>query len=121
MLGKCLWKMHSCGDDVRGKAQPPDVQYALDAFAHAIECLPGRKDSRQDPILEPHYKLVSVVHKLVQRRQLQVGYTLVMYDTLLTMYCSPKEAVMPSKLLLIHARCQSSTMRRIGKNISCWY
>lgn len=72
MLGKCLWKMQSCEDHVRGKGRPPDVQHVLDAFAHAIECLPGRKDSKQDPILEPHYKLVSVVHKLVQRKQLQV-------------------------------------------------
>ena len=73
MLGKCLWKMHNCEDHVRGKARSLDFQQALDALVHAIECLPGRKDSRHDPILEPHYKLVSVVHKLVQKKQLQVG------------------------------------------------
>ncbi|KAL9600690.1 MAG: hypothetical protein Q9219_003020 [cf. Caloplaca sp. 3 TL-2023] len=41
---------------------------AVDAIKAAIESLPERRDSKhpeKDPILEPHYKLVSMVHKLV--------------------------------------------------------
>ncbi|KAG9834512.1 hypothetical protein KCU98_g11949, partial [Aureobasidium melanogenum] len=33
-----------------------------------INLLPRKKDSKREPILEPHYKLVSVVHKMVTRR-----------------------------------------------------
>lgn len=72
MLGKCLWKMHNCSEYVR-----PKISYveALDAFTRAIELLPERRDGRHPEkqlTLEPHYKLVSVVHKLVQSRRLQV-------------------------------------------------
>ena len=65
MLGKCLWKLY-------GSPRVSDVDPGepLDAFIRAIECAPEKRDSRhpdRDPILEPHYKLVSVVHKLVHR------------------------------------------------------
>lgn len=75
MLGKCLWKMHNCSEEVRGRAQKISCVEALDAFTRAIELLPERRDSRHPEkqlTLEPHYKLVSVVHKLVQSRRLQV-------------------------------------------------
>ena len=75
MLGKCLWKMHSCDDHIRGNVQQISYQSALDAFRRAIETLPEKRDSRhpeKDPTLEPHYKLVSVVHKLVVARRIQV-------------------------------------------------
>ena len=75
MLGKCLWKMYNCDSHIRGNVQQISYQLALDAFRRAIETLPERRDSRhpeKDPTLEPHYKLVSVVHKLVQTRRLQV-------------------------------------------------
>ncbi|KAF7504557.1 hypothetical protein GJ744_002113 [Endocarpon pusillum] len=68
MLGKCLWKMLT-----NTESESPRrvlVEEVLDAFSDAIENLPGRKDSRADPILEPHFKLVSVVHKLVHRKML---------------------------------------------------
>jgi hypothetical protein len=45
----------------------------LDAFHDAISSLPKRKDSRADPIFEPHFKLVSVVHKLVLRGDMTVS------------------------------------------------
>lgn len=62
MLGKCLWKLLK-ENDVGG------VSYVqvLGAFAKACEIAP-HKDSRhpeKGPILEPHFKLLSTVHKLV--------------------------------------------------------
>lgn len=74
MLTKCLWKMFGCGDDVRGQAKRPSCHSVLEAATRAIETIPDRRDNRhleKEPILEPHYKLVSLVHKLVQRGQLQ--------------------------------------------------
>lgn len=68
MLGKCLWKMLTNPDP--GSRRRVQVEEVLDAFSDAIENLPERKDSRADHILEPHFKLVSVVHKLVHRKML---------------------------------------------------
>ena len=76
MLSKCLWKMYNCSAEVRGNAIRPDYRDILDALRRAIEAVPDRRDSRhpeKEPILEPHYKLVSIVHKLVQKGQLQVN------------------------------------------------
>ncbi|KAF2398501.1 hypothetical protein EJ06DRAFT_497229 [Trichodelitschia bisporula] len=69
MLGKCLWKMYTADDDTRSREEPPNLEELLSPFIRAIETLP-RRDSRKEPILEPHYKLVSIIHKLVQRRDL---------------------------------------------------
>ena len=68
LLGKCLWKMLTNPEaDSRRRAR---VEEVLDAFSEAIECSPERKDNRADHILEPHFKLVSVVQKLVHRKML---------------------------------------------------
>jgi hypothetical protein len=76
MLGKCLWKMYNAPDEVR-KGQPaPTVQEVVDTCVRAIETLPNRRDNRKEPILEPHYKLVSIVHKLVLRKDITVRPTL---------------------------------------------
>lgn len=75
MLGKCFWKMYNCSEDVRGNAKPPEYGDVIDAFKRAIKAVPDRRDARhpeKEPILEPHYKLVSVVHKLVQKGEIQV-------------------------------------------------
>ncbi len=75
MLGKCLWKMYNCGEEVRGNAQRPVCTAILDALKRAIQAVPDRRDGRhpdREPVLEPHYKLVSVVHKLVPKGVLQV-------------------------------------------------
>ena len=63
MRGKCLsklrWMMGDSNDDLE----------MIDAFTKAVECVPEKRDSRhpeKDPILEPHYKLVSTIHKLVK-------------------------------------------------------
>ncbi|KAI9703488.1 MAG: Histone transcription regulator 3 [Bogoriella megaspora] len=68
MLGKCLWKMHSADPE---NPKSPTVENMLEAFIKAIKALPERKD-RQYPVLEPHYKIVSVVHKLVERSELSM-------------------------------------------------
>ena len=67
MLGKVLWKMHNCGDHILNKFKRIGYQLVIDAFVRAVESCPDKRDNRhpdKDPILEPHYKLVSVVHKL---------------------------------------------------------
>lgn len=69
--------MHNCGEEIRGRARRITHTQVLNAFTRAIVLLPERRDSRhpeKDPTLEPHYKLVSVVHKLVQSKKIQVRY-----------------------------------------------
>ncbi|KAL5000277.1 histone transcription regulator 3 [Aspergillus recurvatus] len=70
MLSKCLWKMFSCDDSVRGSSKRISLDSVLDSLLDTIDALPQRKDSRSEPIFEPHYKLVSIVHKLVIREVL---------------------------------------------------
>ncbi|KAF9893105.1 Histone transcription regulator 3 [Aspergillus nanangensis] len=70
MLSKCLWKMFSCDESVRGTAKPVALDDLLDSLLDAIDALPQKRDSRSDPIFEPHFKLVSIVHKLVCRKAL---------------------------------------------------
>lgn len=78
MLGKCLWKMYTADESVRNLFRVPDkpnirpeMNDILEAFISAIEALPQKRDSRKEPILEPHYKIVSIVHKLVQRKDME--------------------------------------------------
>ena len=76
MLGKVLWKMHNCSENVLGNAKRIGYQVVIDAFVRAIDSCPDKRDSRhpdKDLILEPHYKLVSVVHKLRLSRRISVG------------------------------------------------
>ncbi|KAF2837923.1 hypothetical protein M501DRAFT_957458 [Patellaria atrata CBS 101060] len=74
MLSKCLWKMRQCDDEIQrwpDKAQP-STDEVLKPILRAVEILPERRDSRKEPTLEPHYKIVSLVHKMVRRKELQV-------------------------------------------------
>jgi hypothetical protein len=71
MLGKCLWKMYTFqfpegSTDLKYR---PAKQEVIDCFVKAITKLPKR-DSRKEPILEPHYKLVAIIHKLFKRGDL---------------------------------------------------
>lgn len=66
-LGKCLWKMCSCDESMRTTQRKVEMQDVIDALLDSIAALPQRRDSRADPIFEPHFKLLSVVHKLVVR------------------------------------------------------
>lgn len=74
MLGKCYWKMFCQPEDEYNPnttASKPTMDLLLDTFANAATTVPKPRDSRQEPILEPHYKLVSVVHKLVMMRAMK--------------------------------------------------
>ncbi|KAJ6083031.1 hypothetical protein N7467_007166 [Penicillium canescens] len=66
-LAKCLWKMYNSDDSLRTSSKRVEMQEVLDALFDAINALPQRRDSRSDPIFEPHFKLFSFVHKLVLR------------------------------------------------------
>ena len=72
MLGKCLWKMHTSHERLRGKAADIDADEVIAPVVHAIESLPSRdnRHPEKDPILEPHYKLMSITHKLVRRGEI---------------------------------------------------
>lgn len=75
MLGKCLWKMYCANADAaanQGVPLPanysPTWEEVVDAIINAIDTLPEKKERGREPILEPHYKLVSIAHKLVHRK-----------------------------------------------------
>lgn len=125
MLGKCLWKMHKCSNNVLSGRERMPFQPAIDAFKTAIEALPGRRDSKhadKDPTLEPHYKLASVVHKLVSSRRLTVikSSKVVVTRSKETDYASRlKKGVklsMPPRMQEKFLRCKMWTT---GKDISC--
>lgn len=75
MLGNCLWKMYTGSKENRnGLAPNTAVNEVIDAFLKAVEYTPLRKDSnRQDPVLEPINKLVSIVHKLRMRLDIEAS------------------------------------------------
>lgn len=62
---KCLWKMFTSRDNWT-RRRPVTAEEVLEAIIEAIEALP-KKEKSNEPILEPHFKLVSLVHKLVTR------------------------------------------------------
>ncbi|KAH4165030.1 histone transcription regulator 3 [Parastagonospora nodorum] len=79
MLGKCSWKMWSTNEDDKhytaAIGAPPSAHRVqptwasvTDAIINAIDTLPNKKGRSSEPILEPHYKLVSIAHKLFQKR-----------------------------------------------------
>lgn len=49
------------------------IDDVLDSIADAIDSIPSKRDSRSERILEPHYKLISIVQKLVARNDLSVS------------------------------------------------
>ncbi|CZT16096.1 uncharacterized protein RCC_01937 [Ramularia collo-cygni] len=74
MVGKCRWKMHSAPESLRLTGEkrevPPTGHDVLACFLRALELLPEKdkkegKDTKREPVLEPHYKLLSITHKLV--------------------------------------------------------
>ena len=78
MLAKCLWKLYCYNLDKAHKAvsegrQPqidsaPSWEEVIKAVINAIDTLPEKKERGKEPILEPHYKLVTIAYKLYQRR-----------------------------------------------------
>ncbi|KAF9873650.1 hypothetical protein CkaCkLH20_08760 [Colletotrichum karsti] len=74
MLTKCLWKMYQKPLDQltdKDRQTRPSVDYLISALEYAVEVVAAVPKSRHsDPILEPHYKIVSIIHKLVVRGDL---------------------------------------------------
>ncbi|KAK2066723.1 hypothetical protein P8C59_000513 [Phyllachora maydis] len=72
MLSKCLWKMYQTPLetlDAKDRETRPTVEQVVAALEKTIlisTALPKPRHG-QDPILEPHYKMLSVAHKLVMR------------------------------------------------------
>ena len=64
--------MYNCPDHILGDVQRISYQPVIDALVQAIDCVPDKKDTKHPDklhILEPHYKLLSVVHKLVSSKR----------------------------------------------------
>jgi tetratricopeptide (TPR) repeat protein len=75
MLGKCLWKMHSAPrETLQPNDQPPSAPKVFESFLRALELVPGKnsRDSKSQPILEPHYKLLIIVHKMYMRHSISL-------------------------------------------------
>jgi hypothetical protein len=58
---KCLWKIFQSPEN-RGRVS---VESVVEAVVEAIEAVP-KKEKTNEPILEPHLKLVSIVHKMLR-------------------------------------------------------
>ncbi|KAI3331585.1 hypothetical protein HD806DRAFT_164619 [Xylariaceae sp. AK1471] len=76
MYAKCIWKMYrkpSTTLDRNDQRDQPTVQMVVEALERSVEVVFALPKPRhgQDPILEPHYKIVSVIHKLVMLSDLQ--------------------------------------------------
>jgi hypothetical protein len=75
MLGKCLWKMHSAPlETLQPNDMPPSAPKVFESFIRALELVPGRnsRDNKSQPILEPHYKLLIIVHKMYMRQSISL-------------------------------------------------
>jgi hypothetical protein len=77
MLSKCLWKMHQKPTEVlepKDRKTLPTVKALVETLEKTIELVSLLPKPRhgQDPNLEPHYKIVSILHKLVTRKSLTV-------------------------------------------------
>ena len=75
MLAKCIWKMYqipSAELDDRDRKSRPSLEDLIAVLEKAVEVVAALPKPRhgQDPILEPHYKIVSITHKLVLRGEL---------------------------------------------------
>ncbi|KAG5974416.1 hypothetical protein E4U56_004744 [Claviceps arundinis] len=71
MLGKCYWKMYQTPEDDLDRTDKKariTLSRLLAILKKSIEVSQSaRKTKNSEPILEPHYKLASILHKLVTR------------------------------------------------------
>ncbi|KAG6295231.1 hypothetical protein E4U46_004901 [Claviceps purpurea] len=71
MLGKCYWKMYQTPEDDLDRTDKKariTLSSLLAILKKSIEVSQSaRKTKNSEPILEPHYKLASILHKLVTR------------------------------------------------------
>lgn len=68
-LAKVQWKMYQADESALKGGERLHYQTVLGSLTRAIESLPDKRDGRhteKDPILEPHYKVLSIMHKLVR-------------------------------------------------------
>ncbi|KAJ1334238.1 calcineurin-binding protein cabin-1 [Microdochium nivale] len=76
MLAKCIWKMFQKSyitldhQDRQSRPTVAEVIRALEESVEVVNALPKPRHG-QDPILEPHYKIVAVIYKLVKRGDLE--------------------------------------------------
>lgn len=71
MYAKCLWKMYQKPAeelDPKDRCSQPTVEDVVAALERSVQVVTAQQKPRQDPILEPHYKILSVMHKLVMRK-----------------------------------------------------
>lgn len=69
MLAKCYWKMYRTPEedlDRKDMESRVKLETLLDALKNSVHVACNASRSRRsEPILEPHYKIVSILHKLV--------------------------------------------------------
>ncbi|KAB5571927.1 hypothetical protein GE09DRAFT_1097514 [Coniochaeta sp. 2T2.1] len=73
MYAKCLWKMYQKPQDAldeKDRHRQPTLKAVLAALERSVQVVTAQQKPRQEPILEPHYKILSVIHKLVMRKDL---------------------------------------------------
>jgi hypothetical protein len=74
MLAKCYWKMHQTPAenlDAKDRRTLVSTQKVIDALQTAVDAAHYARRSRtSDPIMEPHYKIASVLHKMVMRKDI---------------------------------------------------
>ncbi|CAH0039442.1 unnamed protein product [Clonostachys rhizophaga] len=71
MLAKCYWKMYQtpvADLDTKDQNSRVKLETLIDALKTSVEVAhKNRKSRSNDVVLEPHYKIISVLHKLVTR------------------------------------------------------
>jgi hypothetical protein len=69
MLAKCLWKMYTTPEadlDRKDLESKVKLKTLIDTLKKSVDVAYNASRSRRsEPILEPHYKIVSILHKLV--------------------------------------------------------
>ncbi|KAM0720665.1 hypothetical protein Q7P37_004802 [Cladosporium fusiforme] len=83
MLAKCLWKMHSMPQKgLSPNDNPPSPQEVFRHLERALQLVPGKdkRDSKSQPILEPHYKLLILVHKMYIRGSIELQVAQMLLD-----------------------------------------
>jgi hypothetical protein len=78
--------MFNWDGSARERPKRVEVDDVVDSLLDAIETLPERKDNRSDPIFEPHFRLVSIIHKLVRKGLLEVRDLLLAFQRSLIIY-----------------------------------
>lgn len=75
MVSKCLWKMYQkpveslSASDLKARPSIQQIVNSLETTIEVVSKLPKPRHG-QDPILEPHYKIVTILNKLVTRDEM---------------------------------------------------